>query len=291
MSIPQNAVALGLRIAELRAHLGLNQREFAELTGISTGYVSQIEQGKTRASLDLVLNLAERLPHLSRDWLLMGEGAMLSGGQQSSRQRHSTTVAPPAHESVVDTGNAGTTYDSIVRNAALRLLREGQLGELALLAQTGYQEPAWRVLGELVRLWPRRASAQELHTLVAATGPDLTATISTIISLERLGLIDASQQGYTLRVPDPNLKATTPGDVAQQVREAIWLLSRDISEAVEEQPPCGYILTTRCTLPAGTARELAHDVRKRLEEATQAAEDAAEVESAVVVLGVLAKHT
>ena len=52
---------LGRRIKERRRALGHTQDTLAEALGVSVGYVSQIERGVTKVSLDTLASIAARL--------------------------------------------------------------------------------------------------------------------------------------------------------------------------------------------------------------------------------------
>ena len=62
----------GKRIAGLREHLGLPQKELARQAGISVTYLSEIENDKRRMGSDALLRLADALG-VSMDYLVKGE--------------------------------------------------------------------------------------------------------------------------------------------------------------------------------------------------------------------------
>lgn len=68
---------LGDRIRELREHLLLKSKEFAELLRISPAHVSEIESNKNSPSEMLVLLIC-LLFRVSEKWLLRGEGEMFN---------------------------------------------------------------------------------------------------------------------------------------------------------------------------------------------------------------------
>lgn len=49
---------LGIRIARMRAHRGLSQREFAGMIGMDRVYLSKIETGSTNPSLESLVKIA-----------------------------------------------------------------------------------------------------------------------------------------------------------------------------------------------------------------------------------------
>lgn len=62
------------RIKEIRKALKISQHEFARLTGVSQGYISELESGKKNAGIELIISL-KRL-NVSYNWLFTGEGEM-----------------------------------------------------------------------------------------------------------------------------------------------------------------------------------------------------------------------
>jgi len=52
---------LGRKIAEFRKKEGLSQNSFADILGISREHLAKIETAKRSVSLDLLINIADRL--------------------------------------------------------------------------------------------------------------------------------------------------------------------------------------------------------------------------------------
>lgn len=61
---------------EARKHLGLTQRAFAQAVGVTQGYLSEVETGKAKASIDIAIGFALNYPDIRIDWLLTGRGSM-----------------------------------------------------------------------------------------------------------------------------------------------------------------------------------------------------------------------
>ena len=66
-----NYVRLGKRIAQRRKQLNLKQNVLAEMLGISNNYLSSIECGKERPSLEIIVNICNKL-QVTPDYLLLG---------------------------------------------------------------------------------------------------------------------------------------------------------------------------------------------------------------------------
>lgn len=64
--------SIGIRIKQRRNELGLKQLQIKELAGISSGNLSDIENGKKLPSTPALLALSETLD-CSIDWILKGE--------------------------------------------------------------------------------------------------------------------------------------------------------------------------------------------------------------------------
>ena len=64
----------GRRVALLREHLGMPQKELARQAGISVTYLSEIENDKRKMGSDALLRLADALG-VSMDYLVKGEEA------------------------------------------------------------------------------------------------------------------------------------------------------------------------------------------------------------------------
>lgn len=65
------SIIQGNRIAQRRIHAGIKQTNLAETVGISNNYLSSIERGKERPSLEILVSICNAL-HVTPDYLLMG---------------------------------------------------------------------------------------------------------------------------------------------------------------------------------------------------------------------------
>lgn len=67
---------MGERLRELRVKQELSQSKLAEMVGCSDGYVSQIERGTVKPSLEFLVNISS-LYRVTVDYLLVGSGSSL----------------------------------------------------------------------------------------------------------------------------------------------------------------------------------------------------------------------
>jgi len=68
----------GKRLRRIRDQLGISQEDFAKSLGITRGHLSQIENGKRNISYSIISNLAENLPIINLNHLLLGKGETFS---------------------------------------------------------------------------------------------------------------------------------------------------------------------------------------------------------------------
>lgn len=71
IAVELDYVGIGKRIATRRKQAGLKQNVFAEKIGISNNYLSSIERGKEKPTLDVLVNICNAL-QVTPDYLLMG---------------------------------------------------------------------------------------------------------------------------------------------------------------------------------------------------------------------------
>jgi len=71
----QELVEFGERVKQIRKHLDITQRDFAQSIKISGSFLSEIESGKTKASLEFIRNIST-LYNINLPFLLHGTGDM-----------------------------------------------------------------------------------------------------------------------------------------------------------------------------------------------------------------------
>ena len=67
-----NALSIGQRIKQRRTQLGLNQTEVKNAVGVSSGNMSDLENGNRLPSATTLIRLSQIL-HVSTDYILMGD--------------------------------------------------------------------------------------------------------------------------------------------------------------------------------------------------------------------------
>lgn len=66
-----NYIGIGQRIAKRRLQMGFKQNMLAERLDLSNNYLSSIERGKEKPSLEVIVNICNAL-QVTPDYLLMG---------------------------------------------------------------------------------------------------------------------------------------------------------------------------------------------------------------------------
>lgn len=75
-----NNALLGTNLRAIRLKMGLSQEKIAELVGVTTNYICQIERGDKSPSVEMLIRLSEKLP-ASLDRLVFGDSV-------TNRQAH-----------------------------------------------------------------------------------------------------------------------------------------------------------------------------------------------------------
>jgi transcriptional regulator with XRE-family HTH domain len=81
---PRGHLGIGERLGEIRAHTKFNQAVFAQQIGASRSYLSQVERGQGKPSIEMIVGVARSFPDVSLTWLLTGIGP--------------TGLTPPRHD-------------------------------------------------------------------------------------------------------------------------------------------------------------------------------------------------
>lgn len=105
------------RIITYIKYIGISQKRFEETVGVSNGYVNNVKASPSSTVLQKIFSAC---PDLNKDWLLTGEGPMLTSDLSGSVSQHSSGDHFP---NVNGSGNVvGSPYGPAVEDvtAALR---------------------------------------------------------------------------------------------------------------------------------------------------------------------------
>ena len=126
------------RIKLIMEQQGCNQVAFAQMIGIAPATLSGIFNGRTQPTLATAKAIHDRFPAISLNWLMFGEGEMMSDasaatpiiynedgqpvaqaeGAASSAPAPSSSPAPSSGAAVQDQkGRRGDTVEAFVKNA------------------------------------------------------------------------------------------------------------------------------------------------------------------------------
>ena len=159
------------RLAQVIAHIGVNQSEFARRLGISPGFVSEAVRGVKKPGAEF-LYAVRTVFGVSIDWLLTGEGTMLGGSGSGIDLDLLGTIRlqiAVARSAIVDADPTAKVL--------LLLIRDGRVQEAAndpeLSAYLDQVEPAngdFDLATELYNghLWTEDPAAQRRNLLAAA---------------------------------------------------------------------------------------------------------------------------
>lgn len=85
------------RIRQLMAYKGLTSTQLADNIEVPRAIVSHILSGRNKPSLDVVLKIVSTYRDIDRDWLLLGEGDMLTNLAAAGQvKQHAPLAAEPA---------------------------------------------------------------------------------------------------------------------------------------------------------------------------------------------------
>jgi phage repressor protein C with HTH and peptisase S24 domain len=76
---------IGNRVKQVRGKD--TQKEFSKILGFSSSYLSEVESGKTKPSLELLMRISQ-ITNYSLHWLLTGEGPMLLEHSEAMVKEH-----------------------------------------------------------------------------------------------------------------------------------------------------------------------------------------------------------
>ncbi|MDO7849735.1 hypothetical protein Q5H92_25455 [Hymenobacter sp. M29] len=179
------------RFAELIQQFGLTKNSFAISLGKTASVVQHLIDGRNKPGYDLLCKVFEVYPNVSRDWLLLGRGPMLVGGEPIARPapRPAATAPEPPLEPIdrsefeartprrAGPGVAGSRLQPDEINATLALANAAQqparpaAPELQWFAHTPPVEESPATAQAPVAPETKAAPAPEFHAPVAPPAP------------------------------------------------------------------------------------------------------------------------
>ena len=76
-----------IRILKVRNYNSLNQKDFADKTGVSESSIKKYEKGSSMPGGAFFLGLAQNFPDINLRWLLLGEEPMIIENQSTLESR------------------------------------------------------------------------------------------------------------------------------------------------------------------------------------------------------------
>ncbi|WP_143164118.1 helix-turn-helix transcriptional regulator [Hymenobacter daecheongensis] len=93
----EQTATVGQRFNELIAHLGISKNAFANSLDKTATVIQHIVDERNKPGFDLLCKVFDVYPNVSKDWLLQGQGAMLTTAPQpGDASSVAVAAAPPA---------------------------------------------------------------------------------------------------------------------------------------------------------------------------------------------------
>src|SRR3712207_4145163 len=78
----------------------MNQQTFAQFIGMSSASLSSIFTGRTKPTLNIVEAIKNKIPDISTDWLMFGNGEMYINKEKKNDEVADTTTSSPHRQNV-----------------------------------------------------------------------------------------------------------------------------------------------------------------------------------------------
>lgn len=104
-------MSLNERIAEIIEYSKLSASEFADAVEVQRSSISHITSGRNKPSLDFIIKVKNYLPQLEWDWLIKGEGDMLTSDKTAEEETEAKAkpTSLPDLFSLIDDDEFGNT--------------------------------------------------------------------------------------------------------------------------------------------------------------------------------------
>lgn len=121
-------MSLNERIAEIIEYSKLSASEFADAVEVQRSSISHITSGRNKPSLDFLIKVKNYLPQLEWDWLIKGEGDMLTSDKTAEEETEAKAkpTSLPDLFSLIDDDEFGNTEseDRTRRNPQEKVQRD-----------------------------------------------------------------------------------------------------------------------------------------------------------------------
>ncbi len=243
------------RIKAVRKHVGMTQHVFAKAIGVSRSYLAEVERGKGKPSLEMIVGIADKFPQISRDWLLTGQGDMLREGRETTW--HPSSIPPVPGSARLDLEQATALLESRwkkrveVLESELERLRKSR-GAPFGPAPTANQQvlDAWVLLGTMAARYPKPCTLEELEIalarrLLVRTRGEILEQLGLLI---REGLVEEVDGGYRTSSAAVTMRTRDVPNINQQASEAVRMLYQDILPVVEKGNGTGRLMILGVTI-------------------------------------------
>lgn len=86
------ATTIGQRFLQLIQHLGISKNAFAQSLEKTATVIQHLVDERNKPGYDLLCKVFEVYPNVSKDWLLLGQGPMLTAGSAAPALKESAAV-------------------------------------------------------------------------------------------------------------------------------------------------------------------------------------------------------
>lgn len=226
---PESPAGPGARIKQIRTHLALSQKDFAQRIGLSQSTLSQIENDHYRPSYETILYLATELG-ADCNWLLLGEGPVY--GHAPVARPSLRGAGYPAVTEKARAGYAGTERD------------EHWLSQLRRYEVPGFRPEAdiviFQALGEsmipTIEDQDFVIAERVDRSLESYTGQAVVVVVPDEIYVKRLTNYDIAIERLTLASDNPKFKTIDIGaEEALEVWHVVGRITRSLAPTLLNQ--------------------------------------------------------
>jgi len=233
--------AFGQRVRQVREMLGLSQRAFSELIGVSSSRLSMVEGGRSESGVTLPAQILSSVPNISARWLLMGDRDMLMSdpsGDDPSRHTSSQLKDLESSASFSPQPEFWETYRAIYESPSGLALEELP-GDPRTASRRVRVLEGDGLVSETGGRWVAQHGILWAHSQwdTAALSLRVVENVSEILELTRQSPDDASARLMVVRTADPS-----------GLRHEIvsWLEQRLLREEKSPEGELTMVVAIRC---------------------------------------------